>query len=414
MNQQTPKLFNLVTRQEVIVLLLTSLLFLLQPFKAIDQRVAVFILAFVGVCIVVTEKKLRKQSGFWQFLFVVFLLVTPGVFSIFGTYDLGETTKFILGAPMFFALGVTLYSLFCNRRTLDILMGIIAAASVFCVVDAFIQFIFGVDIFGVPPMGGLLTGPFSNAHMGTMLTVSMPVTLKWFEKYGWKVQLLYAICLGVVVFLSDKRVEWVTFLIGCLLFLFWAVKSKKLVLLLVPIFLFVISIAFFMSSGSKNQIERITKLSFTYESMDSILSGRMELYAMAINMGVNNPINGVGAGAYTASSEEFRSWPILLESKAFIQPHAHHPWLEVFAETGVIGILFLCFLICFLIYITVRSTRGFNLYYYPWLIVLILMFNPFNSMPPIFKTWWIPLVLLAIVAHLSDVEYEDRKIPAIL
>jgi hypothetical protein len=43
--------------------------------------------------------------------------------------------------------------------------------------------------------------------------------------------------------------------------------------------------------------------------------------------------------------------------------------------------------------------------------MLALMLNPLNSMPPLFKSWWIPLVLLAIIAHLADVEYEDRKIP---
>jgi len=391
-----------------------SLLLLLQPFKTIDQRVAVFALCGIGVWILCTQKKIYNQAGFWKYVLIIFLLVFPSIASVFGTHDVGETVKFIFGVPLFFAFGVSLYSLFRNRRTLQLLMGIISIISIFCIIDAVYQFFMGFDLLGVPipKWGHLLTGPFSNAHMCTMLTVFMPITLKWLERYGWKLQVVYALCLGMVVFVSGKRTEWITFVIGASVFFIFVIRNWKIYVILLLVLAALAVGSFTFSSSVKKQMARFTSMSLTYESVNKVFAGRAYIYATAINMGIKNPVNGVGAGAFTASCEKYQlaQYPPT-RKKSMVQPHAHHPWLEVFAETGLIGIFSLCAIIVFLVFITLRSTRGFNLSYYPWFIMFALMLNPLNAMPPLFKSWWIPLVLLAIIAHLADVEYEDRKIP---
>ena len=412
MKSSSMTIFNTLTWQEKLVLLFVSLLFLLQPFKVIDQRVAVFALCGIGVWILCTQKKIYSQTGFWKYVLIAFLLVFPGIASVFGTHDVDETKKFIYGVPLFFALGVSLYSLFRNRRTLQLLMGIISIVSIFCIIDAVFQFFVGFDLLGVPKRGHLLTGPFGNAHMFTMLTVSMPITLKWLERYGWKIQVVYAICLGMVVFMSDKRTEWVTFVVGASVFFLFVVRNwKESAILLFGLIALVVGV-FAFSPSAKKKMVGFTTMSLTYKSMNNVFAGRGYIYATAINMGIKNPVNGVGAGAFEASCEKYQLaqyYP--RKSQRINKPHAHHPWLEVFAETGFLGIFSLLAIIAFLVFVTMRSTRRFNLSYYPWFIMLALMLNPLNSMPPLFKSWWIPLVLLAIIAHLADVEYEDRKIP---
>ena len=288
-------------------------------------------------------------------------------------------------------------------------MGIISIISIFCIIDAVFQFFVGFDLLGVPKRGDLLTGPFSNAHMCTMLTVSMPITLKWLERYGWKIQVFYAICLGMVVFMSDKRTEWVTFVVGAPVFFLFAIRNwKESAILLLGIIALVVGV-FAFSPSTKKKMVGFTTMSLTLKSADNVSSGRVNIYATAINMGMQNPVNGVGAGAFKASCEKYQLPEFPLTDAP---PHAHHPWLEVFAEkAGFLGIFSLLAIIAFLVFVTMRSTRRFNLSYYPWFIMLALMLNPLNSMPPLFKSWWIPLVLLAIIAHLADVEYEDRKIP---
>jgi len=411
MDNNTAEIYNTLTWQEKIVLLFTSLLFLLQPFKAIDQRVAVFALCGIGVWILFTQKKIYSQTGFWKYMFIAFLLVFPGIVSVFGTHDVGETTKFILGFPLFFALGVSLYSLFRNRKALQLLMGIISVVSMLCIFDAVFQFFVGVDLLGNPKMGNLLSGPFSNAHMGTMLTVTMPITLKWLERYGWKTQVLYAICLGLVVFVSDKRTEWVTFCLGVFIFCYCGITKRSLFYLFLFMFLSIITAALASSSAVRQNFEKIASQSFSYEDLNRALSNRGYIYSTAFNMGMKNPVNGVGAGAFSSSVKRYRLENYESKSRRVsAPPHAHHPWLEVFAETGLVGIFSLVAIIAFLVFVILRSTRGFNLSYYPWFIMLVLMLNPINSMPPLFKSWWIPLVLMAVIAHLADVEYEDRKI----
>ena len=354
-------IYNTLTWQEKLVLLFVSLLFLLQPFKTIDQRVAVFALCGIGVWILCTQKKIYNQAGFWKYVLIIFLLVFPGIASVFGTHDVGETVKFIFGFPLFFAFGVSLYSLFRNRRTLQLLMGIISIISIFCIIDAVYQFFMGFDLLGVPKKGHLLTGPFSNAHMSTMLTVSMPITLKWLERYGWKIQAVYAICLGMVVFVSDKRVEWVTFVVGASVFFLFAIRNWKIYVTLLLVLIALVVGSFAVSPSTKKQMVRFTSMSLTYKSLNKVFSGRAYIYATAINMGIKNPVNGVGAGAFTASCEKYQlaQYPPR-RKKSMVQPHAHHPWLEVFAETGLIGIFSLCAIIVFLVFITLRSTRGFK------------------------------------------------------
>ena len=117
MKSNSMTIFNTLTWQEKLLLLFVSLLFLLQPFKAFDQKVAVFVLCGIGVSILCTQKKIYSQTGFWKYVLIVFLLVFPGIASVFGTHDVDETMNFIFAVPLFFALGVFIPILPISKQT---------------------------------------------------------------------------------------------------------------------------------------------------------------------------------------------------------------------------------------------------------------------------------------------------------
>ena len=124
---------NTLSCQEKFVLFFTSLLFVLQPYdEFVDQRPAVFVLCAIGVWILIFQNSIYKRTGFWQYMLIMVLLGMPGIISLCNTHDLGQTAKFALGFPVFFAAGTTMYSLLCNRRAVRVLTTLIAVTSVYC------------------------------------------------------------------------------------------------------------------------------------------------------------------------------------------------------------------------------------------------------------------------------------------
>ena len=409
-------IYNTLTWQEKTVSVLVSMLFVLQPFEEFDQRVAVFALAFVGVLILIIDKK-DCRIGFKQCAFCVGLLCIPGVLSIFNTHDIEQTMKFILGVPVLYLAGISIYSLLSNARAKNIVVFIIVCTSIFWLLDSYYQYFSGHDVFGIPLDWGRgkikITGPFNgSAHMGTLLTVTLPVVLVWLSRYGKAVILIYITLLAFIIMLTGKRTEWVTLILALSLFLLWDRRVWKFTLFLViPALLISSTVAIKTSPYMQKRFNHFISIPSDFDGWDKKLSGRMSLYETGLNMGLKNPIAGVGAKAYESAYQEYRDGGHRFRNKRSWTLHAHHPWITVFAETGSVGILFLVGLIVFMFAITIRSIRRLDLRHYPWFMSFLLLLNPINSMPPLFKTWWIPIVLLVIIAHITDVEQENKKIP---
>jgi hypothetical protein len=124
----------------------------------------------------------------------------------------------------------------------------------------------------------------------------------------------------------------------------------------------------------------------------------------AWNMTKANPLTGVGAKAFNYAFEEYEvsDQYNIVDGKGGAY-HAHHPWVSMVAEKGILGLFGLIGVIVLMFSITTRNSGWAKLHTYPWLLSFVLLINPLNSMLPLFKTWWFPIVLLVIVAHLVDV-----------
>ena len=349
-------------------------------------------------------------------LTVICLLAIPGIISFLNTRSISQTTLFVSAIPLFFAAGTTIYSLLSNRKAVLVLASVIAVTSSFWIIDAIIQSIFGIDLFGVPMIDGKqLSGPFiGTTRMGILLTVTLPVTLKCFSRFGWVPQLLYISCLGYVLLLTGVRTDLVTFVLALVLFYLCYKKSRTLLLAgLLPAMIMVGAIAISISPLAQEKVQRLISVPTTLDGWNAKLTNRVYIYAAGWNMGTDNLMTGVGAKAFNHAYVEYR-----LDVDKHIAPddngkggafHAHHPWISVFAETGLTGIVFLIGMIMFLVVITLRSPWKLNLYHFPWLLSLVLLLNPVNSMLPLFEMWWFPVVLLVIVSHIVDVEYANSS-----
>ncbi|MBC8523148.1 O-antigen ligase family protein [PVC group bacterium] len=406
------EIFNTLTWQEKIVLFFVSMLYFLQPFEWIDHRSAFFTLTVVGVLVFILHREILKKTGFWLYSTIIFLLVIPGILSIWGSYNISKTLDFVYVFPAAYFAGIAIYSLLSNYRARQILIGVIAVTSTLWAVDGIVQGICGVDILGNPLLGGKqVTGPFyKSTHMGILITVTLPVVLKWYSQFGLFFQVVYILLIGYVLVLTGVRTDWVTFLAAIFLFYFCVKDLRKFFLFkVIPVAAVACVLALSVSPLAREKAERFVNIPTTYEGWNNKLTNRVYIYSTALNMGYRNPVNGVGAKAFNDAYVEYK-----LEGD-WISPernggafHAHHPWLSIFAESGFVGVISLLLICWLLIFATIRSRWKLNFYHYPWLLSFVLILNPVNSMLPLFELWWFPVVLLVIIAHVVDVEYANR------
>jgi len=408
-------IYNTLSWQEKIVMFLVSMLYFLQPFEILDHRTVVFILAAIGTWILLFHKWIYKRASFWQYTTVFALLTLPGIISFWNTHNAFQTTKFSLAVPALFAAGAAIYSLLTNKVAVKILICTIAITSTAWALDGIFQSIFEKDIVGIPRLFGTLqvTGPFrGSTHLGILLTVTLPVSLKWYSRFGWVPQIVYVLLIGYVLLLTGVRTDWVTFLVAIFLFYVCVTGVSKLLLLkLIPALIVISAGAIAISPLTKEKAVKFVSIPTTYEGWNQKLTNRVFIYATALNMGSQNLITGAGAKSFNDAYVQYKLDGDWIDPEhnggAF---HAHHPWLSIFAETGLIGLTSLLGAIVLLLVVTIKSQGKLNFYYYPWLLSLVLILNPVNSMLPLFEMWWFPVVLLVITSHIIDVEYSNRSI----
>jgi O-antigen ligase len=410
-----PKIYNVITVREKIVLLLISLLFVAQPFEKILTP-AWIALVCVGILILISEFSILKHLIVRQIALVSLLLFIPGVLSYWNTSNVEKTTVYVLQILGMFLVGVSMCSLFRHKKMLELLSTVIAITSFAWIFDGFIQYFFGKDLLGIPLNYGRVVGPFiTSTHMGTLLSVMIPVVLKWLERFGWWTMILYLASLAAIILLTGVRVDWVTYLAALILYFVWSKNGR--IFFATVIFPMVIIIFFIMILGSSSANQRVSTfkdgIPKTYKEWNRLLSKRVDIWTTGLHMFEEHPVVGIGARAFTSAYQDYRTAGDYFDDstqKKESPRHIHHPWFSILAETGIVG--FVCFLgiVFFLFGITARSKWGIKLYSHPWLITLILIANPCNSMPPFYKTWFLPIVLLALVAHLSHLHERSSSI----
>lgn len=418
MNSDTSKIYNVFTVREKIVLLLISLLFVAQPFDFVNKS-AWIALVCVGILILISESSIFKHLVVRQLALVSLLLFIPGVLSYWNTYDVSRTNDYSVAILGMFLVGVSMCSLFRYKKILELLSTVIAITSFAWIFDGFIQYFFGKDLLGIPLNHGRVVGPFiTSTHMGTLLSVMIPVVLKWLERFGWWTMILYLASLAAIILLTGVRVDWVTYLAAIILYFVWS-KNGRILFATAIIPLVIIIVWITISSGSSSSFANKKVSTFkdgipkTYKEWNRLLSKRVDIWTTGLHMFEEHPVVGIGARGFTSAYQDYRSADDYFDGstdKKASPRHIHHPWFSILVETGIFGFLCSLGIVFFLFGITARSKWGIKLYSHPWLITLVLIVNPCNSMPPFYKSWWLPIVLLALVAHLSHLHDRSSSI----
>jgi O-antigen ligase len=210
----------------------------------------------------------------------------------------------------------------------------------------FITYIFLGDIFTVL-YGNYLDGesPLPDyLALGILLSSGFILSI---EKTG-KVWLIYKSIVLIAIVLLAPRGPLLSLILVSVIYYLFNRKLKFKWNAIIYLFLISIFILYFGNGISSRLFSRFFEISDSSSSAFSSVGSRLELFLSAIDSFFNSPIFGIGYGSFGIKFYGFEDR---------IEPH--NIFLEILAETGIIGLaLFLVFIIVIFYYISRNKVKN--------------------------------------------------------
>jgi O-antigen ligase len=186
-----------------------------------------------------------------------------------------------------------------------------------------------------------------NLKLGPVLAVMAPFALiEAYTRYGVRIAALVWLLLATAVLLAGARAGWVVYaLITIVLIWGWAGTARRRALwLALPLLTGAVLVfaSYRLNEPFRARVDRTWQLTQgDAAAVDHALAGRLPIWRTAWHMGQAHAINGVGVRgfryAYAAYAAPDDGWVNASTGQGALHPH--HIALEVFAETGIIGLL---------------------------------------------------------------------------
>lgn len=284
----------------------------------------------------------------------------------------------------------------CDARAARFLVGGIAAIALLWCADALVQATTGFSLGG-SATSDRLSGIFGaeNLKLGGVLAVLAPFALSqaW-QRGGALVLALAVLALLVVILLAGARAAWLGFALGAAL-VFWQMLGRRRALLallmLASATLATGILGYVASERFAQRVDRTAAaLAGDHDALNHALAGRLAIWDIAWRMGEAHPINGVGVRGFRHVYPDYAAAddPFLHadgEQGAF---HAHQIVLELWSETGVLGLV--CWLAAIVLGIaawraTPPASRALA---QPAAIALIVALFPLNTHYAVYSAFW--------------------------
>lgn len=298
--------------------------------------------------------------------------------------------------------------------------------AIFCVIafwciDAVIEFLFKIDLFGHPYRPGTISGIFypeiTAGHVTAALSPLYFDTIRsHIKQHKWLWLLL--VPLFMVVLLSARRAAWIMLIVSSAGYVLYLLKQNhfdktllKKLCLLTAVIIVSLSLVVAIHKPLQHRIQVTMGLfSGNYEAIDRATASRLPIWKTAINMIQDNWLNGIGPRGFRFAYQDYSN----ADNRFFNtgQTHPHQILLEVLTETGLIGLFgLLLFATIFFRFIT---QQGLVMPLWPfWLSVLTAVF-PVNTHMAFYGSYWSSifwwLVILTFTAANICIKNNCRQI----
>ena len=367
-------------------------------------------------------------------LFFYFTKKPLVIFFIFCIYCIVVSTfvaedKFLSFESSLFYFRIGVFSCFVwfliekDKKILDYFYYTLFICFVALAIDGYIQFITRFNILGLPASGVRISSFFGDELiMGSYLSRLFPLLFALFvvkqkRKYEMYLIGILFILIDVLIYISGERASFFFLNLSTIFIIIFIKKYKKfrLVTFLIGIFLIIV-ITFFNSSIKDRMIDQTrnsmgaTK-DFTYKY---IFSPQYDsLIKTAYNMFLDKPIFGHGPKMFRVICKDEKY-------KVGISPcmtHPHNFYIQLLAETGIIGFMFLFSVLIYLIYCSFRQLKsilfkekGYLTDYQICLLACILITVwPLSPNGNFFNNWLAVCYSLPVGFYFHSIYVKNRK-----
>ena len=285
----------------------------------------------------------------------------------------------------------------------------------FMAIDALIQFVWHVDLFGYPYKRGVLKGLFyPKQRLGLFLAVLAPLyvdtVLNWCRRHAWLWLLL--VPMVVAVLMSQKRSAWIMLVFGALFHgLLWARRRRahgaRPRLLLATLLLgLALGLAALNPALRARLVDTSGVFSTDAATFDKASAYRLTLWRTGVRIFADHWLTGVGPRGFRhvyadyAPPDDF--W---LKRTGQGQTHPHQLMLEIAIETGVIG---LAAFVAFYVLLLRRLLRAAPRDDMPvWLMATAVAWLPLNAHLAFYGAYWTALAWLTLAVGLAETRGAD-------
>ena len=356
--------FNLLTKINFLILLIFPVFFILGKSFV---NLGVILLTFSCIIFFLCNKinPFSKTENIFFGIFFIYIFIN----SLINYSEFNNTLKSIALFRYIFFSSIIAYTLNnISSEQLRKIKSFYFFIITFVIIDIFLQYFFGSDIFGFEPGmcvdGQCLRyqGPFGKELIaGSFFAYFGLITALFF--FNGKILHLFFLVLGIIILITGDRSPFVAYIIFFLAYIFTLNQNffKKFIIIFISIIIFFLAINLFKST--KTRYYDFTK-DITYSGIKKIETSKNtkdflkevkdspwgKHYQVAWAMFLDKPINGHGYNSFKIKCIKYEEITNTNTGKfRGCSTHPHNVFLEILAEQGLIGFLILNVIIFYIL-----------------------------------------------------------------
>jgi O-antigen ligase len=344
---------------------------------------------------------LQQHAGARLLLWLLAAYIGAALLSAVDAIMPGKSWGTVAALLRYVPLG--LYACFAIRREHKLQAMYVAVALVLALwcADAWLQALTGWSLGGHAE-AQRVSGIFGadNLKLGPTLAVLSPFAL-WAARRRWGLPgllIAFVLILGPVL-LAGSRAAWLCYALVALGFA-WreahsALRFAGICMLAAVLLALAGGIAWKTSARFHDRMQRtLLVLNGTDQSVDTALSGRLDIWHASVRMIAAHPVNGVGVRGFRYAYPQYApaNDPFVVTEEACGVGegacHAHQLVLEVLTETGTIGLLLWLAAVALAWRAWRRVGAAARTRAFPATLALGVMLFPLNTHLAFYSAWW--------------------------
>ena len=342
------------------------------------------------------------------------------IYSILVSIFVANDILLSLGSSLFyFRIGifacVIWYLIDKDRRLLNYFYYSLIVCFSALIVDGYIQFFTGTNIIGLPKSGVRISSFFGNELiLGSYLSRLFPLLFALFLLKRKKNKEIYFmstlfVFLGGLIYISGERAAFFFYILSLIFIIIFVKQFLKLIILFFCSIIIIVILTFSFSEVKDrmiaNPVISIKKSIFTPEH-DSLIR-------TAYNMFLDKPIFGHGPKMFRVICKDEK----YATGVAPCTTHPHNFYIQLLAETGIIGFSFLFSAFVYVLYcayrqfksIVLRQKRYLTDYQVCLLAGILITVWPLTTNGNFFSNWLAIIYSLPVGFYLHSIYGKRRK-----